>query len=230
MPAKDQAAAVAPLADGLDAESVIDYLKHHPDFLQQHPQLLDYLEIDHPSGTAVSLVERQISVLRERNVDMRHRLNHLTANARDNDKIYDQTRELVLQIVSAETTAQLQQSFNRAMSRAFNVEHACMVLYSEAKGCRTESQDTVSSTIGALFSGKKAVCGALREAEFQFLFPAAKGAGSAAIVPIKMDSTLGFIAIGSDDGNRYHSDVGTVFLTHIADVIARVLPRLQTAQ
>ena len=66
-----------------------DYLMQHTDFLQNHPDILDYLHIPHASGSAISLVEKQVDVLRERNIDMRRRLNTLTANARDNDKPYD---------------------------------------------------------------------------------------------------------------------------------------------
>ena len=87
--------AVAATAE-LDEEQVREYLKENGDFLQRNPDMLDYLHISHPSGSAVSLVEKQVSVLRERNVEMRHRLNALTANARDNDRLYEQTRRLHL--------------------------------------------------------------------------------------------------------------------------------------
>ena len=79
-----------------------DYLKDHDDFLQRNPDMLDYLHISHASGSAVSLVEKQVSVLRERNIDMRHRLKALTANARDNDTLYEQTRALVLKLLEAD--------------------------------------------------------------------------------------------------------------------------------
>jgi uncharacterized protein YigA (DUF484 family) len=81
--------------DQINDELVRDYLKAHSDFLQRNPDMLDYLHIAHASGSAVSLVEKQVGVLRERNIDMRRRLNTLTSNARDNDTLYEQTRTLV---------------------------------------------------------------------------------------------------------------------------------------
>ena len=69
---KEQAAALAPFE--LNDDLVRDYLKAHDDFLQRNPDLLDYLHVEHQSGSAVSLVEKQVSVLRERNMDMRHRI------------------------------------------------------------------------------------------------------------------------------------------------------------
>ncbi len=58
----------------LNDEIVREYLKNHDDFLQRNPDMLDYLHISHASGSAISLVEKQVSVMRERNMDMRQRL------------------------------------------------------------------------------------------------------------------------------------------------------------
>ena len=82
-------------------DMVREYLVDNGDFLQRNPDLMDHLHINHASGSAVSLVEKQVSVLRERNIDMRRRLNSLTSNARDNDALYGQTRALVLQLLEA---------------------------------------------------------------------------------------------------------------------------------
>ena len=83
----------------LNDDAVREFLKDNGDFLQRNPDLLDHLHVSHASGSAVSLVEKQVSVLRERNVDIRHRLNDLTAHARDNDKLFEQTRALVIQLL-----------------------------------------------------------------------------------------------------------------------------------
>ena len=213
----------------LNDEVVREYLKDNDDFLQRNPDMLDYLHISHASGSAVSLVEKQVSVLRERNMDMRHRLNTLTGNARDNDKLYEKTRRLVLTLLEAGSIDTLYQSFMEAMSRDFDVEHASMILYgdgSDAGDCRVETQESAKIEIGALFKGNKAVCGALRKEELNYLFPDAGEVGSAALMPLLNGEQLGLIAVGSSDANRYSSAMGTLFLSHIADVIVRLLPRL----
>ena len=51
--------------------------------------------------------------------------------------------------------------------------------------------------------------------------------GSAALMPLANGEELGLIAVGSADANQYSSNMGTLFLTHIADVIVRLLPRLR---
>lgn len=213
----------------LNDELVREYLKNHDDFLQRNPDMMDYLHISHASGSAVSLVEKQVSVLRERNVDMRHRLNALTGNARDNDKLYEKTRDLVLKLLEADSTEALYRTFMDSMADDFQVEHASMILYGDSDStgdCRMDTRDSAKKNIGALFRGHKAVCGTLRKEELNYLFPDAGEVGSAALMPLLNGEQLGLIAVGSSDGNRYNSDMGTLFLSHIADVMVRLLPHL----
>ena len=214
----------------LSDELVCEFLKDNCDFLQRHPEMMDYLQISHASGSAISLVEKQVSVLRERNMDMRHRLSALTGNARDNDKLYESTRELVLQLLETDSTAGLYKTFHKSMNRDFNVEHASMVLFSDETAPADYRTDTLANArveIGPLLRQGKPVCGPLRKEELAYLFPDAGEVGSAALMPIKTDEVLGLLAIGSSDASRYGSGMGTMFLGHIADVIARLLPRLQ---
>ncbi len=228
---KNRAGTAEAIAE-LDEDGVREFLMNHGDFLQRNPDLLDHLHISHASGSAVSLVEKQVSVLRERNVDMRHRLNTLTANARDNDRIYEQTRQLVLKLLEANTMQELCTAFRKAMDNDFDVEHASIILFGEGKSkgaCRIESPESAEVEIGALLKGRKPVCGALRKEELAYLFPDAGDVGSAALVPLGGDFKLGLIAVGSSDAGRYSSNMGTLFLSHIADVIVRLLPRLQAA-
>lgn len=219
----------------LSDEAVREFLKENGDFLQRNPDLLDHLHVSHASGSAVSLVEKQVSVLRERNVDIRHRLKTLTANARENDKLFEQTRALVIKLLEADSVAGLYSAFTDSMQHGFDVEFASMILFGDEpgeKGCRTDSLERARSHIGALLSGRKPVCGVLRKEEFDYLFEPRGGAnqfhqgGSAAIMPLTDGAQLGLIAVGSKDADRYNNTTGTLFLAHIAEVILRLLPRL----
>ncbi|MFT4615237.1 MAG: hypothetical protein ACI9NT_002389 [Bacteroidia bacterium] len=217
----------------LNDDVVRDYLRENHDFLQRHPDMLDYLNISHPTGSAVSLVERQVSVLRERNIDMRHRLKTLTSSGRANDKLFEQSSRMVLQLLAADSTAAIYDIFMTAMTNDFDVEFACMALYRAENdeqdgdcGYRTESRENTNAQIGSLLHSDKPVCGTLRQEEFTFLFPDCHDAGSAALVPLVGEEPLGFIAVGSSDANRYSKNMGTLFLSHIADVVIKLLPRL----
>lgn len=239
MAASKEKAGVAPVVDnkgrdtgaaGVTDEAVREFLKDNGDFLQRNPDLLDHLHVSHASGSAVSLVEKQVSVLRERNVDLRHRLKSLTTHARENDKLFEQTRALVVKLLEADSAAELYRVFMHSMQNGFKVEFASMILFrdvAEAGGCRTDSLENARSRVGALLHGRKAVCGALRKEEFDYLFAPAQfhPGGSAAIMPLSDGAQLGLIAVGSADASRYSSDMGVLFLSHIAEVILRLLPR-----
>ena len=227
MPGTNEQAATPDLE--IDDEQVREYLKDHSDFFQHNPDMLDFLHVSHASGSAVSLVEKQVSVLRERNIDMRHRLNTLTTNARDNDRLYEQTRGLILQLLEANSASELYQAFRQSMTKEFQVEHASMILFGEPGGegdCRVESIESAKIEIGALLKGRKAICGPLRKEELIYLFPEAGDVGSAAMMPLHQGEDLGLIAVGSSDATRYGSNMGTLFLHHIADVMVRLLPLL----
>lgn len=225
----EPAQAVAPASE-LSDEQVREYLKLNGDFLQRNPDMLDHLHISHASGSAVSLVEKQVSVLRERNIDMRHRLNALTANARDNDKLYEQTRKLVLALLDARDLDAVYSAFMESMEKDFKVDYASMILFGEpasANQCRVETSEAAKIEIGALLKSNKPVCGVLRKEELAYLFPDAGEVGSAALMPLANGEELGLVAVGSADANRYSSNMGTLFLTHIADVIVRLIPHLK---
>ena len=214
----------------IDDDQVRDYLKQYNDFFERHPDMLDHLHISHNSGSAISLVEKQVSVLRERNVEMRKRLNKLTTNAQDNDRLYELTRSLVLTLLEADTLDQLAAAFSQSLRDDFDVEHASMIVFGEptqgSGQCRIELADSARTGIGGLIRGRSPVCGALRKEELSYLFPDAGEMGSAAVVPLCNANELGVIAVGSSDANHYTSNMGTLFLEHIAEVLIRLLPRL----
>ena len=170
-------------------------------------------------------------MLRDRNMEMRKRLNSLTDNARDNDRIFEKTRKLVLSLLEASSPQALSEAFNDAMRDDFEVEYASMILFGDteqsAPGCRMEAADTARIEIGALLRSGKPVCGVLRKEELNYLFPDAGEIGSAAMMPLIDGVELGVIAVGSSDANHYNSSMGTLFLNHIGDVLVRILPRLE---
>ena len=215
----------------LDDEQVRDYLREHQDFFERHPDILDQLQISHSSGSAVSLVEKQVSVLRERNMEMRKRLNSLTSNARDNDRLYDLTRKLILALLDANDLDSISETFLSSLRDEFEVEHTSLILFGDpataSERCRVESLDSARIEIGALIKGQSPVCGTLRGEELRYLFPDAGQIGSAAVVPLIKGAELGVIAVGSDDPHHYSASMGTLFLNHIAEVLVRLIPRLQ---
>ena len=113
---KEQNTDVQSADSEINDEIVREYLKSHDDFLQRYPDMLDFLHVSHASGSAVSLVEKQVSVMRERSTELRQRLKALSANAKDNDALFEKTRTLVLKLLDANSVEALYSTFITSMA------------------------------------------------------------------------------------------------------------------
>lgn len=212
-------------------DQVALYLKNHPGFFLKRDDLLCEIELTHDSGEAVSLLERQVSLLRERNMDVRARLNHLLDNARNNDKLFEKTKQLVLTLLQAKNLDAITTTFTRGLTNEFGMDFASITLFGDPLHYRNSSSHIVAiddayHTIPSLLKTSNATCGVLRPEEFSFLFPRhSHEVGSAAVVPLNYGHPLGIIAIASKDPHYFRSSMGTLFLGYIAEVLNRILPR-----
>jgi uncharacterized protein YigA (DUF484 family) len=105
----------------LQAEQVTAFLRANPEFFVEHEELLSELRIPHQRGTTVSLVEHQVKLLRERNIEMRHRLSHLMDVARDNDRLFEKTRRLVLDLLDASSMEEVVGAVEDSLRHEFQV-------------------------------------------------------------------------------------------------------------
>ncbi|WP_028241436.1 DUF484 family protein [Stutzerimonas azotifigens] len=214
----------------LDADAVAAYLRAHPEFFVDHDELIPELRIPHARGDAVSLVERQVKLLRERNIEMRHRLGQLMDVARDNDRLFDKTRRLVLDLLDAGSLEEVVGAIDDSLRHEFQVPFVSLILFSDTglPVGRSVTPAEAQQAIGGLLAGGKTLCGVLRPHELAFLFGKEDSAsiGSAAVVSLNQQQ--GLLAIGSPDPQHYKSSLGTLFLSYVAEVLSRVLPRFHT--
>lgn len=214
-------------------DDIRDFLVQNPDYFQKNPELLGLIQIPHSTGAAVSLVERQVGVLRDRNVDLRHRLRDLGSRAKDNDQMFADTRALVLGLLPAKNLAELEAALIQVLRDAFDIEYASLMLFEDAGAhqdpLRRVPESQLKGKMGPLLARGSAGCGALRGEDFNFLFPGAKIVGSAAIALIEhAGKPLGALAVGSSNASHYDSDMGTLFLEFAAEVIAGLIIRLDS--
>jgi hypothetical protein len=209
-----------------DAETVAAYLRAHPEFFVDHDELIPELRIPHLPGGAVSLVERQVKLLRERNIEMRHRLSQLMDVARDNDRLFDKTRRLVLDLLDAGSLEEVIGAVDESLRHEFQVPYVSLILFSEAPlpVGRSVTNVEAQQAIGGLLGGGKTICGVLRPHELAFLFGEEESGGIGSAAVVALNHQQGILAIGSQDPQHYKSSLGTLFLSYIAEVLTRVLP------
>ena len=220
----------------LSEQTIHDYLAANPDFFERHATLLSSLNLPHASGSAVSLVERQVSVLRQKELKLERQLKELISVARDNDVLSAKIHELTLQLLSADNLYNTIAAVEEALRSGFGADQAVLVLFGEPEAFEdisagrffrvVKNDDPSLKPFGTFLNGTKARCGKIRDSQREFLFhDDADEVGSAALVPLGDGAELGFLAIGSVDSDRFHPGMSIDFLTRLGDLVAAALRR-----
>jgi len=220
----------------LSEQSIHNYLAAHPDFFERHSTLLSSLNLPHASGGAVSLVERQVSVLRQKDLKLERQLRELIEVARANDLLAAKIHELTMQLLGANDLHKTIAAIEEAMRSGFDADHAVLVLFGDAEAFEDidggrffrviGKDDPALKPFGTFLGGTSARCGKIRDSQREFLFHGdADEIGSAALVPLGDGAELGFLAVGSVDSDRFHPGMSIDFLTRLGDLVAGSLKR-----
>lgn len=222
--------------EGLSEQTIHDYLAAHPDFFERHATLLNSLNLPHASGGAVSLVERQISVLRQKDMKLEKQLKELIGVARANDLLSAKIHELTMQLLEAHDLKTTVIALEEGMRSGFSADQAVLVVFGDPNAFDdidagrffrvVEKNSDALSPFKTFLGGSSARCGQIRDAQRDFLFKDdAEEVGSAALVPLTNGADIGFLAIGSSDANRFHPGMSIDFLTRLGDLVAGALKR-----
>ena len=213
----------------VSAEQVADYLNRHRDFFADRPSLLADMHLTHDSGDAISLVERQVAILRERTVDMRQRMSRLLDNARYNDALFKKIKQLVLKLLDAKGLSDTINTLLHSFHSDFGIQYIALLIYGEhtqkiiADGVRFVPLNEVREHLDTYINNNNVVCGQLSAGEQKFIFAGqAPSIHSTAVIPLKHHTPVGLLAIGSDT-NYFHSGMDTLFLRYIGDILACLL-------
>jgi len=217
-------------------QAVHDYLATHPDFFEKHASLLSSLHLPHAAGGAVSLVERQISVLRQKDMKLEKQLKDLITVARANDLLSAKIHELTIQLFAAHDLKTTVIALEEGMRSGFAADQAVLVIFGDPDDFADinvgrffrviEKNAEALNPFKTFLAGSSARCGQIRDAQRDFLFQEdTEEIGSTALVPLNNGSDIGFLAIGSGDADRFHPGMSIDFLTRLGDLVAGALRR-----
>ncbi|MGP8034840.1 MAG: DUF484 family protein [Steroidobacteraceae bacterium] len=215
-----------------EEETIAGYLQRNPEFFERHQGVLARLKLPHArGGAAISLVERQIEVLRDKVAGLEGKLAELLRTARANDAIADRlhrfTRRLLRAVPRTEAIARIE----AGLREDFDAFHAALVLIGGHPGMPAQrfvrpvpADDPNLKSFESLFASGKPRCGQARDSQREFLFgPEGLEMGSVALVPLGEKGAIGLLALGSPDKDRFHPGMSTEFLARMADLIADAL-------
>jgi uncharacterized protein YigA (DUF484 family) len=225
-------------ADGLNDGSVADYLQTYPDFFERNGSLLTKLRLPHrrDAGSTVSLVERQVEVLRERNQALERKLKELVDVARSNDALADRIHRLSHRLIRARDLLQTINAVETSLREDFDAMHSVLVLFlEEAHTLAAQAPlflragDPAAPELKSfetLMQSGKPRCGQVRDSQRDYLFGKDTVAiGSVALTPLGIKGSLGLLAIGASDSERFHPAMSTEFLSRIGELVTFALTR-----
>ncbi|MCB1784679.1 MAG: DUF484 family protein [Chromatiaceae bacterium] len=204
-------------------EQIAEYLVAHPDFFSRHPTALAAIDIPHPTGDAVSLIERQVRTLREQSDKYRHQLEELVAVARENDALAKRLHRLTLALIETHSFDEVLNTLQDELREQFNADAVEMKLFA-ADQIEAHAHEPGPALFSDFLKRARPNCGQLDKAKLEYLFgPQAGETGSAALIPLTAPPLAGVLAIGSRDAQRFHEGKGVDFLQRLAEVVSAKL-------
>jgi len=209
-------------------EVVAAYLRNHPEFLDDFPDILEILQLNHRSGVAASLIERQVEQLREKNQDLSNQLSRLMHVASENEQLMTRLHHLTLQLLTVNSHKEFFTQLGSSLLNDFNADILQICLFDKNLADQAgedvryiQPEDSEVEQFRIHLDRNHAVCGRLSESKLEFLYGSkARWVQSTALVPLGESGSHGMMAIGSSDPARFYPGMGTLFLDLLADVIA----------
>jgi hypothetical protein len=220
-------------AETFPEEAIADYLRSHPDFFERHSSLLLSLKLPHRTGgTAISLVERQVSMLRQRNALLERQFKDLVAVAKLNDTLVEKIHQLGMKLMRARNVGARLEELETGLREDFAAERALLVLFdghspesAERAGFvrRCNADDPALRPFASFLRAARPRCGPLRDRQKAIFERDADNVSSAAMVPLGKDASVGFLIIGSRDPDHFHPGKRMDFLSRLGELLSVAL-------
>jgi uncharacterized protein len=214
-------------------DAISDYLRRHPDFFERHATLLLSLKLPHRTGgAAISLVERQVAMLRQRNAQLERQLKDLVAVAKSNDALIEKIHHLAMRLMAGRDVPARLEELETSLREDFSAERALLVLFNGQAPATAEragfvrrfgTDDPEVRPFASFLRAARPRCGPLRDRQKAIFERDADSVSSAAMVPLGRDASIGFLIIGSRDPDYFHPGKRMDFLSRLGELVAVAL-------
>jgi uncharacterized protein len=207
----------------MTADEIARFLRTHPHFFDQHPELLEGLHVPHPyGGRAIPLAERQTVALREKLRALEARVTEMIRYAEENDAISEKVHRLSVALAGARDFPALAHSLYFHLREDFAVPHVVLRVWGKALPAGFDEAEAVDEG-QRRYAEAMAVpqCGAAAGSPFVPWFrDAAEHVRSLALVPLGHAAVFGLLALGAEDPRRFYAEMGTLYLRRIGELCA----------
>lgn len=210
----------------MTAEEVAQFFRTHPQFFDQHPELLEAIYVPHPyGGRAIPLAERQILSLREKVKLLEGKLAELIKFGEANDAISEKVHRLATGLAAARDFAAATQALDFHLREDFSVPHVALRLWGWVLPAGAPEGAPVEDALRVQVEAMGApLCGPAAASPFLGWFgDAREHIRSMALVPLGQTRAFGLLALGSEDAQRFYAEMGTLYLRRIGELTAAAL-------
>ncbi|MFT5562220.1 MAG: hypothetical protein ACJAXW_004315 [Candidatus Azotimanducaceae bacterium] len=219
----------------IEESAVETYLRENPDFFVTHNDLLTEITLPHGESGSISLVEKQVSVLRDRNKESRKRLDEYLKTAKHNDDVFKKCQYMILGLIESDDQESFLKNMEKGFKRDFKSNAYSLMIFGDKPRqinhfTNVITRSSANEYVSSLIRSTKPTLGTLRPAEQDFLFRHQSDKVKSAVVMSVREGReqLALLAIGSSDANYFKPGMGTLFIGFIADALARLIPRFIT--
>ncbi|MFF7058815.1 DUF484 family protein [Achromobacter spanius] len=214
------------------AQDIAAFLQDHPGFFDEHADVFATMQVPHPHGSrAISLGERQILTLRERNRELEWRLNELVRNATANESIGSHLAKWCSRLLSENDAQRVPGEIALGLAEQFELNHVALRLWNLSELAPTGYGEPTSQDVRTFTDSLKTpYCGT--DTDFEAAGWLDSKPKSLALVPLRLEAdgpAVGLLVLGSDDPERFTPEMGTAFLESIGQLASAALHRLNPA-
>jgi uncharacterized protein len=218
----------------LTPTEVASFLRRHPEFLQDYPDLALTLAPPREQGATTSLASYQLEVLRDKNRELGRRLHELVNNANENEQLVQRVHALTIALMRETSLAGSVRRVVGSLREDFHTDHVRLVLFrGDADLPAADWLIVQAQGLAAMpefvefFRQGDPLCGRLQPEKLEALYGAhAAEVRSSVLLALNAGETqVGMLAIGSADTNRFHPGMGTLFVRLIADAVSTAFAR-----
>ena len=220
------------VASPLNAQQVADWLAAHPAFFTQNPQLVADLVLQHDSGKAISLLEKQIQVLRQRNGHALAQLTELIGAARDNEVRLARLHHLACTLASAASLTEVCEAVQHSLQQDFTLPGVCLALSGDIEtGCvrSLSAEPALAELLNNVLRFGQPEYGPMEANRAQVLFPdLPQDLPTVARIPLRphnRQTAIGVLAIGTFEAERLPPATGDYFVLQVAQLVAAACGR-----
>ena len=215
----------------MKSEEVAQYLQDHPQFFEEHADLISRMVIPHPhGGRTISITERQMLSLHDKNKQLEGKMVELLQFGEENDVIGEKMHRLGVAVIAAGSFQSVIHTLNFQLRDDFAIPHFALRLWTRPEGADelpefaavSEELQTFAETLTEPY------CGSTSGFETSSWFgDASRHVRSQALIALRTGGgTVGMIALGSEDPQRFYAGMGTLYLERLGEMASAALARV----